>query len=780
MEDTLDGLPTIHGDDSRESKLLANRYIVIRKLGEGGMGMVYLAEDTELGNNKVAIKFIPPMLAGNVRAIKNLKKEAQTAMQLSHPNIVRLHDLHTDGHQKFLVMEYIEGKTLEEILAEKDNDKLTLEELLPIAKHIAAGLDYAHSKNVLHRDLKPSNIMIGKSGTIRLLDFGIAREMKDSFTRVTGQETSGTLPYMSPEQLMGENPSPSMDIYSFGAVLYECLSGHPPFYRGDIRRQIEAKEPPNVGDVPEYVNKALQATLAKKASNRPATAKELILWLGKEQAAAGKVDEMLLDVKAPREAPDSMVVVEKIRKWVKIHKAQWKEGEWKDFVISLYDDGCAVGMSRSKLERIRDSKKKIWIKAEKIRTAENRRRAAKEAERKRKEAEEAHRESKEGRLFEEIKTAPTIQLCERYLSEFPNGRYVRKVKKTNEGLRNERKGQFSLVKIIAVLALVLVMAGYIGISSLQPKESPTRKSPEQNKKQSRQTVRSSPRSVYRTPASTTSSVSRQPKQGDIVTNSIGIKLVYIPAGEFMMGSSRSAAELAREYDTKEEYFANELPQHTVRISRGFWMGQTEVTQSQWQAIMGTSVSQQIAKAEKDNNFKVETFVRGLGSNYPMCLINWDEAAEFCKKLSQKESRAYRLPTEAEWEYACRAGSGLRYSFGGNDNMLYQYAWYTRPTMPRGMLFTSKPVGQKKPNAFGLYDMYGNMWEWCSDWYDEKYYSKSPSSDPTGPTTGRNRVLRGASWESWLMYCRSAERFNMPPVMRFHDTGFRIVVQDSWK
>ena len=123
--DTLDNTPTIDGS-GQEGKLLANRYKVLRKLGEGGMGMVYLAEDTELNNHKVAIKFIPPQLAGNARAIKNLKRESQTTMGLSHPNIVRLHDLHTDGHQKFLVMEYIEGKTLEYVLAGKEDDKLTL------------------------------------------------------------------------------------------------------------------------------------------------------------------------------------------------------------------------------------------------------------------------------------------------------------------------------------------------------------------------------------------------------------------------------------------------------------------------------------------------------------------------------------------------------------------------------------------------------------------------------------------------------------------------------
>ena len=290
--DTLDGLPTIQSSDGGESKILAGRYRILRKLGEGGMGLVYLAEDTELGNEKVAIKFIPPMLASNERAIKNLKKEAQTARQLSHPNIVRLHDLHTDGHQKFLVMEYIEGKTLEQALTAKENDKFTLQELLPVAEQIAAGLEYAHKRKVLHRDLKPSNIMIAKDGTVKLLDFGIAREMKDSYTRVTGKETSGTLPYMSPDQLMGEPPTIAMDVYSFGAVLYECLSSRPPFYMGDIREQIKSKTPATLPGVSSTVNDAVLSSLAKDPAQRPQKPTELMAMLRGEKKSPAYKDTL--------------------------------------------------------------------------------------------------------------------------------------------------------------------------------------------------------------------------------------------------------------------------------------------------------------------------------------------------------------------------------------------------------------------------------------------------------------------------------------------------------
>ncbi len=276
--DTLDNQNTVD-ESGYEGRLLARRYRVARKLGEGGMGMVYLAEDTELGDEKVAIKFIPPMLAGNARAIRNLKKEALTARQLSHPNIVRLHDLHTDGHQKFLVMEYIDGHTLDDVLAQRESESLAVVELVQMVEQLAAGLDYAHSKQVLHRDLKPSNIMVGSDGVVKLLDFGIAREIKDSYTRVTGNLTSGTLPYMSPEQLMGERPTIVMDVYSLGAVVYECLAGHPPFFMGDIRRQIEVKQPAPIESIPDHINQVLQQVLSKESGARPQSAGALVAML---------------------------------------------------------------------------------------------------------------------------------------------------------------------------------------------------------------------------------------------------------------------------------------------------------------------------------------------------------------------------------------------------------------------------------------------------------------------------------------------------------------------
>jgi formylglycine-generating enzyme required for sulfatase activity len=193
-------------------------------------------------------------------------------------------------------------------------------------------------------------------------------------------------------------------------------------------------------------------------------------------------------------------------------------------------------------------------------------------------------------------------------------------------------------------------------------------------------------------------------------NGVTMKLVLIRPGKFMMGSPDS--ELGHEPD--------EGPQHEVVISKPFYMGVTEVTQAQYEAVMGTNPS----------DFK--------GPTNPVDKVSWNEAVEFCRRLSEKTRKTVRLPTEAEWEYACRAGSKTRFSFGDSDSILGDYAWYRSNSGSK-----PHPVGQKKPNAWGLYDMHGNVWEWCADRYGP--YSSEASTDPQGAGSGSARVVRGGSW-----------------------------------
>ena len=303
---TINDAMTIAGNG--EGALLANRYRVVRQLGQGGMGSVWLAEDTQLDDKPFAIKMLPSILVSNKRAYNQLKAEALVAMKLTHPNIVTLRAFEENNGNPFLVMDYVDGQTLDDYLADygsrvehvervdgngggarrpaepggpRDRDAracspsgqpggLPESDVLRILKPVAAALDYAHGEGVVHRDVKPANVMIRKDGHPFILDFGIAREIQETMTRVTGKLSSGTLLYMSPEQLMGESPKPAQDIYSFAAMAYECLKGEPPFSHGQIEFQIMNKQPELPSGRTQLVA-SVMAGLAKKPEDRPAT-----------------------------------------------------------------------------------------------------------------------------------------------------------------------------------------------------------------------------------------------------------------------------------------------------------------------------------------------------------------------------------------------------------------------------------------------------------------------------------------------------------------------------
>ena len=265
---TISGTQTIVG--SGEETLLAGRFRVVRPLGRGGMGSVWLVEDTKLDNLPFAVKMLPAILVSNKRAYRQLKAEALVSRKLVHPNIVTLRAFEENNGTPFLVMDYIDGQTLDDHLAEKG--KMSEEQALRVLRPVAAALDYAHSQGVVHRDVKPANVMIRKDGVPFVLDFGIAREIQETMTRMTGKLSSGTLLYMSPEQLNGAQPRKEQDVYSFAAMAYECLKGEPPFARGQIEYQILNNPPPPL-DLPTTGRTRLAASvmagLAKKPEDRP-------------------------------------------------------------------------------------------------------------------------------------------------------------------------------------------------------------------------------------------------------------------------------------------------------------------------------------------------------------------------------------------------------------------------------------------------------------------------------------------------------------------------------
>ena len=236
---------------------------------------------------------------------------------------------------------------------------------------------------------------------------------------------------------------------------------------------------------------------------------------------------------------------------------------------------------------------------------------------------------------------------------------------------------------------------------------------------------------------------------------LGLELLPIPAGEFLMGSPED-----------EEDRCNDETQHLVKISRPYWLAKYPVTQGQWEVAMGKNPS----------HFK------DAGKDAPVEDVSWEDAVEFCQKLNEREGKAgrlpegyqYSLPTEAEWEYACRAGTTTVFAFGdslsshqANFNGEYPYGGVEKGPY----LKTTTPVGKYAPNPWGLYDMHGNVWEWCHDWFGD--YPTGSVTDPTGPSIGSYRVGRGGSWSYYARDCRSALRFRSLPGGRDSRLGFRL-------
>ena len=253
----------------------------------------------------------------------------------------------------------------------------------------------------------------------------------------------------------------------------------------------------------------------------------------------------------------------------------------------------------------------------------------------------------------------------------------------------------------------------------------------------------------------TTALHAQPQSGRPWTvPGLNLEMMPIAAGSLQMGANNGDSD--------------EKPIHAVLITKPFWLGKYEVTQGQWKMLMGTTVREQRDKARPDWS------LREQGADFPMYYVSWNEAMEFCQKLTQRERAAgrlpegyeYTLPTEAQWEYACRAGTDGDY---GGSGSLDEMGWHNKNSGNK-----LHPVGRKQANGWGLHDMHGGMWEWCLDRYDEGYYANSPAADPRA-TGGAGRVLRGGGWSNAAERCRSAARSWDSPGIRYNHTGFRLAL-----
>jgi formylglycine-generating enzyme required for sulfatase activity len=276
-----------------------------------------------------------------------------------------------------------------------------------------------------------------------------------------------------------------------------------------------------------------------------------------------------------------------------------------------------------------------------------------------------------------------------------------------------------------------------------------------------------------------------------ITNSIGMKFMLIPPGEFDMGSSEAdvAKLLEQAKTTKQPEWYNtllraEAPKHRVRITKPFWLGRHEVTRGQFRRFVEDRDYRTEGERDGKGGFGFVNgqwkqdprvtwnWTGGLGSeqvdDHPVVNVTWNDVTAFCAWLSQKEGETWHLPTEAQWEYACRAGTTTAWYSGDNEQALKEDGWFVANAGHK-----THPVGQKSPNAWGLYDMHGNVLEWCQDCYVDRYYATSPMADPTGASGGSCRVYRGGGVGGGASYGRASFRYGDGPGLRTYDLGFRL-------
>ncbi len=679
-----------------EGHVIDERYKIKVKLGQGGFGAVYLAYDHDMNIEK-ALKVIPEAIVNDKEAMFDLQKEAQTMIALNHPNIVRVYDFHRTGSIKYIDMEYIDGKTLTEIKLEYPDKKVPEDKVKDYALNVAEGLAFAHSKNVIHKDIKPQNVMITKDGEVKLMDFGIAETVRTSMSRIQNTSSSGTLVYMSPEQLLGKDVGKESDIYSFGAMLYELLSGHPPFYKGDINYQILNEQPEQLKNVSKKMNNMLMKCLEKEYKNRFKSFAKIISALGGSYRQEKKT---FLNNEISRPAG--------IKKLVSVTLST----EPKNAEVTIA--GKTISSDSFKLP---EGSHQIYAKKEGYKAINS---------------EIIVSENSKNDFFIELESVMgsiRIEADKSDLSILMNGKETGK------------KTPFVFENIIPDIDYEIEIEG---------------------------------EEFYSDP------VNIRIKERENKLHNPNLKhyptiegMIFVKGSTFKMGSNDGEA--------------CERPIHSVTLSN-FYIGKYEVTQKEWKEIMNSNPSYFKEKKVIEKGFLGIGRVTEEVDNLPVEEVRWYDAVEFCNKISRKKgltpcysgsgknitcdfnANGYRLPTEAEWEYAARGGNKSKGYIYSGSNTISNVAWYYDNSRSK----TNK-VGTKQPNELGIYDMSGNVWEWCNDWYDSNYYSNSPQNNPKGPSSGSYRVLRGGSlYHAGDYFCRVARRFNYYPVSCGSFIGFRFL------
>ena len=711
--------------------LVLGNYVVLDKLGQGGMGMVLKAQHRHMGR-LVALKVLSPTMTKSPEAVRRFQREVQAAARLEHTNIVIAYDADEADGTHFLVMQYVAGKDLAELVKQKG--PLPVEKALPCVIQAARGLEYAHAQGVVHRDIKPSNLLFDGEGTVKILDLGLARiesgdAEQDQLTS-TGQ-IMGTVDFMAPEQAMSTKQADARsDIYSLGITLWYLLTGRAA-YEGEtaIQKLMSHQNAPipSLREACPQASSELEAVFTKMVAKTPET---------RYQQMGDVITDLQLCLSGSAAPPS-------------IGPTAGEDSQFSDFLRELEPTPEPMVITQP------TAKKKTADSIELAPTVTT-------------QSEEAGTDSETQRSLvgSRTRTATASVRLEHLKRRISN--WIAYCPRSRFGMAYAAGGAIVLLLAAIVFFLqtedadIRVQQGkkLIGQKKLPSSVAASAGTPSSTK---------APPSAI-APFDTDQAKKHQQAWADYLGVAVErdfelpggekVTMLLIPPGEFMMGSSDEERQWALKLaKAGKENFAvaripGEGPQHLVRITRPFYLGKFEVTQAQWEAVMGGNPSRFSGKP-----------------SHPVEQVDWDVIQTFLAKVDEhgkNQGVRFALPTEAQWEYACRAGTTTRWHSGDGEGPLPQYAW-----LKANADLTSHSVGKLKAGPWGLHDMHGNVMEWCADWYDVDYYKQSPTNDPNGPETGSNRVLRGGSWSYHERVCRSARRGIHSRGLPLQNVGFRL-------